>query len=1427
VSVFIDVKSRFDDASGRRAAEEAKGYFERAGTSSGSGFMGNFARAVERDSKVRAAADKVADQLDKITIAETKRATQLERSKAINDAVAASEAKRLELLKTEAADSDAVAKATEDLNRLKLAQTRINNQLVASATAVSRAERDKARAIREAGDAYRQTGTDLDGIRAKFDGLGASLGSGLKLNLGLAGIGLLPAAATAITDVAGAMQQLAGAGFAVPGIFAGIAASVGVGALGMYGMGDAITAVAKASDGTKASVEAANQALADLAPAQAEVVKTAVGMRGTFNDLRALGSGNMFEGVSGGLRDMAGNLLPSVTRGVDGISQGINQNLLQAMNSLGSESSVGFLDRIFGSTADAQSKLTAAIDPAVNAIGTLTAAGSDSLPRLATAVGNVADRFNAFITAADGDGRLDKWIDQGLTGFTQLGNTALNIGKTFTALTEAAGGGTGLLGTLESATGRLQIFLNSTEGQSKLRDYFAQGRDLLTQLKDVATTAGPVLAGVFSAGVSAANVWLPIIRDGLAVINSIPGGAEAVVTAFVAWKTMQGPVMLLANLANVSNALGLLPAKATTAAAGISKALSMIVIPAIGIEIGKQIEAAVDSNPALRDINHSNTPDQWGKNARDWVDRNIFGEGKPAPTAPGIPQEQLNRPAGTRESGGLPNASGLPGDQATRPAGSREAGNLSPRSGSISPDTLARKDDVSGVPDPIIKPTDPVALSGYSDPVITEPVGGSGAEITPFIDPSKYTIGDPLAKLPAPVAGADMEKVFETDSKLITATNGLEQKRLALQVLEAKGNATQQELLTTRNDLQEQERAVHAAEYDALQARTGKIKQAAGDINSVFTSIDEDFGLSKGIPGFVENLVKTFGNLAMGSAIGSSPSLQAGAMALAANGGVAPGLFNQKYFTADGTAVASSSTASPTSMDYFSGATTAMPSASVMPSILKDTGSVPSGPQSRQAAALVQQMFGDQIRGTIGGSRDNNTAKNTHDAGLSIDIPIGPDQKALGDQIRDYLQSNAEALGLEYTIWRDQGVYPGTGGKTGFTTPGHQDHIDAHFDGKGGTGGAVMAPTARAGFASASGATPVFVVNMPGGGDMGTAATALFGGAATPAVSAAADTFWDKIAAKESSGNWANADTGGSGHYGGLQFSPSTWNAFGGQEFAKMPHEATREQQIAVADRTAFTGYNGTKPQGLGAWEVITNGSTAADGITVNSPRPTGGPGWFPPGAGLPTSAPSGEGFGGIAGPKLAPNIGPAPLGGGVGASAGSGLGPTPGVGAAAGTPGMGTGVTPAATPGGQGIGLGGDLMGAAGMAADMVAPGSSLALKVANRTIQFGAQAAAIGVDAVAQTVLPAGSPLAANSWFSKLVGGLSGAKPAKPNMAGGKGGEPQQAPVPPGGAAPAPVGQKGGDTNINVTTAAQTDDGTARAIQFHQQAANAGPGH
>lgn len=95
------------------------------------------------------------------------------------------------------------------------------------------------------------------------------------------------------------------------------------------------------------------------------------------------------------------------------------------------------------------------------------------------------------------------------------------------------------------------------------------------------------------------------------------------------------------------------------------------------------------------------------------------------------------------------------------------------------------------------------------------------------------------------------------------------------------------------------------------------------------------------------------------------------------------------------------------------------------------------------------------------------------------------------------------------------------------------------------------------------------------------AATVRVGTKPKPSVPASGRTStWDSIAHCEATGNWA-INTG-NGFYGGLQFTQQTWAGFGGTEYAPRADMATREQQIAVAEKVQAA-------QGWGAWPACTS----------------------------------------------------------------------------------------------------------------------------------------------------------------------------------------------------------------------------------------------
>lgn len=414
----------------------------------------------------------------------------------------------------------------------------------------------------------------LDKIKSDLAGAGAALGSALKFNLGAAGIGELPALATAITTVAGSMQQLAGAGAVLPGVFAGLGADALTAKIAVMGVGDAFKAMDKASDGSAKNVQAANEALAKLAPQTADFVREVYGIKPAFDSFQKDISGKFFDDLGKSVKNLATADLPVLQRGLGGIATAFNQNLKQLGSSLGSDSSKGLLDRILGNTGDAQARLSKAIDPIVHAFGTLAATGSDALPRLADGVGKVADRFDHFITAADANGSLKKWIDEGLDGFDHLGNTLLNIGKIFTDITTAAGGGGGLLQTLDTGAQKLHDFLSSTEGQNTLSKFFQEGRDDLQQLLPILENLGPIATSAFQAAHDATQIWAPVIKEVTDVLARDPDLVRAIADAFLAWKFVGVITGVADAVKGITTALGFVgPAAATagsTAAAGLA-----------------------------------------------------------------------------------------------------------------------------------------------------------------------------------------------------------------------------------------------------------------------------------------------------------------------------------------------------------------------------------------------------------------------------------------------------------------------------------------------------------------------------------------------------------------------------------------------------------------------------------------------------------------------------------------------------------------------------------------------------------------------------------------------------------------------------------------------------------------------------------------
>lgn len=723
-----------------------------------------------------------------------------------------------------------------------------------------------------------------------------------------------------------------------------------------------------------------------------------------------------------------------------------------------------------------------------------------------------------------------------------------------------------------------------------------------------------------------------------------------------------------------------------------------------------------------------------------------------------------------------------------------------------------QQDDRNSRPHSWLPPSTATPSPTGTDNTMPTP-GGSGSEPKPFFDESLWKVAAPGGFVGRPVGPVDSAKVFDAQSAEMNARDNYEQARLRVLELEAKGNASQSELVSARNQVQESERSWQKAQRELIEAQKGIVDKAskqtqslADGLGDIGAALDNDLGISKGLPGLADNLVRFIASLAAAPLLGSLSAISkargdegSGLMGILASTGKLGPSFMPGAATAPGV---SDSTGLPGVASV--GGSYGLPTGT-------DTGGYgSSGPVFPDWVHQLEQAFGVKAS-TYSGHQETDRqeagyAPNPNHENRGIDWSGSPQAM---QAFADYLKT---VPGMEQVIWNGGGMGTGdtveiAGGRSqpGYFAgdlAGHGNHVHTRQSSPiplpggvvGGDGAYAPTGVTASPFSSSGSATPVFVVNMPGGGFSGltgapTGSPASGRGSGPAPGPGAGVNLWDSVAAAESSGNWSNNDTGNNGHFGGLQFSPETWKDYGGVDLTGLtnPADATREQQIEIANRTAFNGYNGRAPQGLSAWQAITDGNVP--GVTTGTPASAFGTG----ATGLP----------------------PLPPVGSVGAGESAPLG-------------AGTGMAYPSNSAGGGLGVGGMAMDAAMMGAgalNAIAPGAGAAaqigIQVANRAIKYAGQVAGIGVSGLFETLSVGDNPLGSigNSWFGKIAGGLAGARPALPNMAG-KAPAPQN---PQGGAQgnADTAGQKAGNVaNINITNQGATPDQNGKDVAAHTAA-------
>ncbi len=315
------------------------------------------------------------------------------------------------------------------------------------------------------------------------------------------------------------------------------------------GVVQAQDAVAAAADTSTSAQEKAALAMSKLSPNAQAVVNTLMDLQGPFQSLKFLVQDNMFAGIAGGMSDLAGRSMPMLERALGGIGKAWNRTFDEILNVAGTDETQTMLERIFGNTEEAQNILTEGIEPLVSGLGTLTEAGTRALPRLADGFVGALERFDDFIARADEAGDLDVWINEGITALGQLGETALNIGKIFTGIGDAAEGS--LLSNLERWTTNWANWVNSVEGQETIQQIFREGKEIFEEWKPILDDLPELFMSIYEGS----KTWIEFLTTALEPVTGFLADHGELLEALVVGYLALSSAKVLGSIATLGGAL--------------------------------------------------------------------------------------------------------------------------------------------------------------------------------------------------------------------------------------------------------------------------------------------------------------------------------------------------------------------------------------------------------------------------------------------------------------------------------------------------------------------------------------------------------------------------------------------------------------------------------------------------------------------------------------------------------------------------------------------------------------------------------------------------------------------------------------------------------------------------------------------------------
>ena len=248
-------------------------------------------------------------------------------------------------------------------------------------------------------------------------------------------------------------------------------------------LGNSLGNIAKFAFLSPAAVGAIGASLAVLIMAFKDLKAVLGDLKPAFSELQNQVSARFWQEAEAPIRQMIDALLPELQASLVNLAGAWGRVFGSLADALRSRAGLG--GEFFDNLTRAVDRLRFAMAPLVTAFATLGDVGSRYLPRFSDWIVDISNKFNKFVQDSAGDGRMVKWIEDGITSLKDLGRVIVNaiqLWGNLGRIAQANGGAT--LGILADGLQRLEDITSGSRFQTNMGLIFQGAHNAMQTLFD-------------------------------------------------------------------------------------------------------------------------------------------------------------------------------------------------------------------------------------------------------------------------------------------------------------------------------------------------------------------------------------------------------------------------------------------------------------------------------------------------------------------------------------------------------------------------------------------------------------------------------------------------------------------------------------------------------------------------------------------------------------------------------------------------------------------------------------------------------------------------------------------------------------------------------------------------------------------------------